>query len=236
MATAADVISGSLRTIGVLASGESLPSNEANDGLTALNSMLALWSTEPLLVYTSAQDTGTLVNGQSAYTMGTGGNFNFTRPTNVQNVMIRITSGTTTYDLPVDIINQDQYADISVKSVPSSIPTKVFVQGTYPLETLNFWPQPNTAYQVLIFSLKLLGPIAATTTTVDLPPGYAEAIKYNLAVRLALEYGRPLDPVLVEFAAESKGAIKRLNDKPQLMVIDEAALGHQRAFNWLTGQ
>lgn len=236
MATALDLIQASMRMIGVLASGESLSANEATDALSSLNRMLATWSNENLLIYSKTLETFTLVSNQQSYTMGSGGNFNTTRPQLIENASLRTTSSSTALDLPIEIIDKDQWASISVKSIASSIPTKLFVQSTYPLATLWLWPIPSDANTLVLWSWKTLSSIATTAATVDLPPGYEDAIIWNLAVRLGPEYGRPADPMVVAEAAESKAAIKRMNHKPQLLTIDSALLSHRPTFRWLTGE
>lgn len=46
MATANDIITGALRLLGVVASGEAYPADQAADGLTALNQMIAALKTD----------------------------------------------------------------------------------------------------------------------------------------------------------------------------------------------
>lgn len=225
-----------MRLLGALASGETLQANESSDALTALNDMLGIWSTENLLIVSKAIEPFPLVAGQASYTMGIGGNFNTARPQKIENALLRTTTASTTFDLPIDIVNQDQWANISIKSVSSNIPTKLFAEGTYPLETIILWPVPAIANSLVLFSWKPLANISALNSVIDLPPGYAKALKYNLALELAPEYGRPLDELVMAQAVESKAAIKRMNVKPLYLTIDEAVLPHKPVFNWLTGE
>lgn len=234
--TTGDLINSAARLIGVLASGESLASSESNDALTALNQMVDTWSNENLLIYAKTQETFTFTAGKQTYTMGTGGDLNTTRSMKIENSIVQIPNGATTFDLQMDIINQDQWASISTKSTQSTIPLWLYQQGTYPLDTLYVWPVPQSAYNWVLWSWKPLSTFASLTATVDLPQGYAKALRYNLAVELAPEYGRALDPVVVEQAAESKATLKRMNHKQYLLGTDPAAMPHSPVFNWLTGE
>jgi hypothetical protein len=53
MASAGDIINGSLRLIGVLAEGETPSAETAQDALSAMNEMIASWNTERLAVFST---------------------------------------------------------------------------------------------------------------------------------------------------------------------------------------
>lgn len=234
--TALDLITGSLRLLGVLSSGDVPTANESTDGLTALNQMIGSWSVESLLIYTKAQETFTMIASQQSYTVGSGGNFNTTRPQKIENAAVRTTNGSTTLDLPIEIINQDQWSNISVKTVQSTLPRKLFAQGTYPLETIYLWPTPSTGNTLVLWSWKPLSSFATINSSVDLPQGYVRALRYNLALELAPEYGSSPNPLVIAEAEVSKAAIKRMNIKTLLLSQDESLARQGRGFNYLTGE
>ena len=60
-------------------------------------------------------------------------------------------------------------------------------------------------------------------------------IHYNLAVRLAPDYGATLRDDVIALAVASKENIKRMNIKPQYLSCDNALLSPRGAFNWITG-
>jgi hypothetical protein len=68
--TALDLITGALRKINVLASGEVPGSAEQADALTVLNDMLDTWSTEHLSVIDSNENVLTFINGKATYSVG----------------------------------------------------------------------------------------------------------------------------------------------------------------------
>jgi hypothetical protein len=72
-------------------------------------------------------------------------------------------------------------------------------------------------------------------TEIELPPGYEDAIIYNLSVRLAPEYGKPMRADLVGLAMDSKANVKRSNMTPQIMEVDDALLLLRGTTDILTG-
>lgn len=235
--TTLDHIQSSMRLANILGQGETASSVEASQALQSLNDMLDTWSTENLLIYAKAYETFPLVVNQQAYQMGTGApDFNTTRPQKIEEINFQQISGTTTLELPIEIINQDQWAAISVKTITSNLPTRMWPQYTYPNAILNFWPIPSITSNVIIWSWKPLTDFGALTTTITLPPGYSKAIRYNLAVELAPEYGKNLDPVVIAQATASKAAIKRMNSPTTLMGVDEALLPQKSTWNWYVGE
>lgn len=234
--TVNDLINSSLRMIGALASGESPTSAESNDALTALNQMIDLWSTQRLMVYSTVSESFTLTGGKQSYTWGTGGDFNSARPQGIDVATIQFSSGSTTSELPIEIITEEEWAEIRVKNVQTSVPRNLYFVASYPMATVYLWPIPSTSNSLNTWSWKPLSSFSGLTTTITLPPGYAEALKTNLAIRLAPEFGAQVTPELQEWAKDSKAAIKRINTTMKKLGTDEALLGARKVFNIYTGE
>lgn len=234
--TVRDMITSSLRLIGAIAGNETPTANEASSALQSLNDMLDLWSTQKLLINASIQENFSFVGSQQNYTMGVGGNFNTARPQRIENAIYQQTTGATLLNLPIQLINQDQFAALPVPNVQSTIPTKLFVNYTNPLATLYFWPVPSTAGTLVLWSWKTLTSFATLDTVVILPPGYNKALKYNLGVELAPEYGKQVDELIIAQAVDSKADIKRMNSKMLLMTQDSALNSRSAKYNYLTGE
>lgn len=73
MTTPLDIVSGALRSIGALESGETPDADAANDAFTLLNDMLAEWSNSGMLVHYSSEIVFPLSNNLKDYTIGPGG-------------------------------------------------------------------------------------------------------------------------------------------------------------------
>lgn len=235
--TARDLINSSFRLIGVLASGESLPDDMAADGLNSLNQMIDLWSTQSLMILSRVFEYFPLVVNQTAYQWGTGApDFNSPRPQKIEDINWQQVSGSTTVELPIEIINQDQWAAIAVKTITSNLPTRMWPQYLFPYMIVNFWPIPSVAGNVVIWSWKPLSSVASLTTNLVLPPGYSKMMRYNLAVELAPEYGKVLDEIILAQAIDSKADVKRMNIQPLLMGCDVGLLPKKSTWNWFTGE
>lgn len=237
--TVRDLIYGALKLLGVLGQGQTPSAQDLSDAFVILNLMLDEWSTENLIIFGKTSQTFTFISGQQVYTMGPSGNFNTARPIRIENALCQIpgSGAQSTIELPIRILNQDEWAVIFVKGTQSSIPTRLFVQDTYPLATLNFWPEPNVANNVVLWTWSPLLQFSSVNSTVALPPGYANAIKYSLCLKLAPDYGRTPDPLIVAEAKSTRGKIKRVNIKPQYLRVDDAILSEgAKGFNWITGE
>ena len=235
--TALQLIQWALRLLGVLASGETPSSNEANDALVSLNAMIDTWSNESLLIYEEAYETFGLNVNQQSYQWGTGAaDFNSPRPQRLRDMNWQQITPTTTLELPVQIINKDQWAAISTKLIVSNIPTRAWLENTYPNATLWIWPVPSVSGNIVCWSWKPLVDIALLTTTISLPPGYQRALAYNLALELAPEDGRQVDQLVEAHAIEAKANLKSMNSKVLLMGCDEGTLNKRSTWNWYTGE
>lgn len=234
--TVRDLIKGSLRLIGALATGETPPAEETSDALMVLNEMIASWSTENLFIPAQTKEVFPLVAGKGSYTMGPGGDFDTTRPIDIRQVMVQENAASPAYELPVEIITVDEFARITAKSTTGSISSLAYFEGTAPLETINLYPVPNAAKNIVIYSAKLVASFASINDSIDLPPGYLKALRYGLAVELAPEYGRESSPSIINGAIESKENIKRQNIKPRYLKCDSATLSMRPWFNYRTGQ
>lgn len=230
--TARDLINSSLRLIGVLASGETCNANEAVNALARLNGMIKSWGVDGLMVFKVTREEFALSASQASRTMGSGGNFNTTRPVKI--LRVGVEDGTT--EIPVEIITAEQWADISDKSTTATNPTKVYIEGTYPLETINLWPIPTDTNNLVIYSQKPILSTLALSDSISVPDGYEEALEYNLAVRLAPEFGKPMDQLVYQEAMDLKLNLMRQNTKPVYASSDAATLLGCDGYNILTGE
>ena len=69
-----------------------------------------------------------------------------------------------------------------------------------------------------------------------MPPGYSRALRYNLALEWAPEFGKPVDQTILMVANESKAEIKRQNTQPVYMVSDALGLVGPKGFDINTGE
>lgn len=233
--TVRDMIRGSLRLIGALAEGETPSAAQQSDVLFAFNQMIESFSNDPLLSSYKVREEFTLVPSTQSYTIGTGGTFSTTRPLEVYEAGLEI-QGSSPTEIPVDIINDQQWADIRQKSVSSSIPRKIYIEDAFPLSNVHVWPVPEAAHKLVLYSRKPLDTYSSYTTEINLPPGYLRMYRYNLAVEVAPEFGKEPSGLVLQTAMDSKAAIKRTNTKPIYLECDRGVLPWTSGFNIVTGE
>lgn len=228
--TARDLIKASFQLLGILAAGESPQADEAKDALATMRRMLDSWSIERLMVYASARESFPLAGGQASYTMGLDvtADFNTARAVEIVDARIVVTGSNPPLEIPMDILNDHEWANVMQKSTPGSFPTKLHPNGTYPLDTLDVWPVPSSGCSIVLYSKKPLSAVTSLDTVIVLPPGYEDTIVTNLAVKIAPIYGRAVTQDLMSQAMDAKGNVKRQNIKPEYLECDSALLGNSR--------
>ena len=204
------LIEASLRKIGVTPSGEGIEPARLDDGLAALQSMLRSWGAVSSNVFATVKENYTLTAGTGSYTWGSGGNISTARPNQVTGAYI-LEGGTITH--PVDIITEGTYRGISVKDI-TGLPYSLFFHPNYPLASLYLYPVPDSAYVLYLDSYKPFTETSSfglTTDTISFPSYYEEPIIYNLAVRLAPEYGKSVSSEVGAIAKSSLDALINAN-------------------------
>lgn len=225
MATAGEYINGALRLIGQLAAGESPSAEMSAYGLTAFNQMLDSWSTERLSVFSTQDQSFTWAANTTSRTLGPTGNFVGERPIQVLDSTYFVV-GTLSYG--IELVNEDQYNAIALKSQTSTYPQVMWVNMTMPDVTCYVCPVPTSAIVMHFISVVALAQASTLATSVVVPPGYLKAFRFNLAIEIAAEYGIEPPPTVKRQAALAKRTIKRINDPGDLMGMPYALVSRRR--------
>jgi hypothetical protein len=231
MATANDIITRAMKSLGTLGRTEVPSAQEASDGLTGFNALLDSWTNERLMSYVTLQRSFPLVVGQQSYTIGSGGNINTSRPTDIIKAFIRDSNN---LDYGMKIVPFDVWDDIGNKTITSQIPQILYYSSAYPLGTIWIFPIPLLTYSVYYESTTQQVLMTDLTTTISLPPGYERCFVMNLALEMmSMGYPCLLDEkqlsALVNSASESKANIKRMNIKENIAKYDEAVVSRSYA-------
>lgn len=222
MATAADLIRRSLKLLGVLAAGEPLSSEDQADGLVELNNVLGSWANERLLVHSAQRSTYTLTGNLSPHTIGSGGTFATSRPLRIEGAgVIRVGE---TFETPLRILSDAEYQAIGDKTQTDDVPTRLWVEWTFPAAKLWLWPVPATAATLVLYTWSRLTEFAATDA-VSLPDGYENALAHALALQWAPMFGVEPSATLRDNADTAIAAIKRTNTPDVVSVLDRGLLG-----------
>jgi hypothetical protein len=231
-----DLAAQAMREIGVLAQGELPTADETADAFTRANFMLDAWNSERLLVFTIQRQIFSLTPSKQAYTMGTGGDFNTLRPARIDRVSIlSLNNPVQPLELPVEYLTDERWSAIPVKNIQSSLPQAVWDDQGFPLRTLSFWCIPNVTVQVALYTWTALAQFPDYVTDEKYPPGYAEALVYNLALRLAPSFGvAQINPVTAAAATAAITRIKGMNAPVIDLYCDSALVPNRQRYNWLT--
>ena len=211
MTNARSIINQAARKIAVVGRGQVMPAEEAQDALTALNNMIKGFGAGSGVDYNEKRNTYNLT-GAVSYTIGPSGNFNTVRPSDVSSAYISV-GGT---DYPLNQINSEQYSQIVDKNI-LGIPEFFYYQNNTPLGTIFMYPIGASGYTLTLITREQDAAFVDLTTEYDLPEGYEEMLVYNLALRLAPEYEKPVPAEVKTTALASKLAFEsfvRRNDYP----------------------
>lgn len=184
-----DLIAMSLRKIGALSSGETIEVTRQNEALQALQVMLRSWGALGLNIVSSTRESFTLTSGLGEYTWGSGGNITSTRPVHLTSAYVVSTDGSSA---TVQLVSENQYNNFKSKTITGQ-PLYVYFHTAFPLAKLYLLPVPDSTYTLTLVSFKPFVEVSSFATvgdTISFPLYYEEPIVYNLAIRLAAEYGR----------------------------------------------
>lgn len=209
--TGRDVIKRALRLAQVIGQGEDpTGTDEETDALAVLNSMIASWSAEKLLVPHLVTDTLTLTVSDGEYTFGPGGDINSARPNRIEYAYVRDSGGN---DFDAEVIHVSRYSEIRLKTLTGR-PYQLYFIAEYPLARIKLYYMPDKVETLFLESWKPLSAIAAAGDTINLPGEYQMALEYNLAIAISPEYTQPLPQEVISEARRTKKVIKSLNDNP----------------------
>jgi len=230
-----DLIRLILRTAGINGVGQTPNSEDNNDVLTHLNVMLAEWSAQRWLVY-HLVDVSVTSTGATSYTVGTGGNFNVTRPDRIEAAYWRSTAVTPNVDYPlVEIPAREDWNRIAVKNV-GNWPGWFFYDSGYPLGTFYPYPVPSGQPGELHINVKeTLSSFPDLVTAINLPPAYLNALLWNGAQRARILYGLEADRSVDGQARKALAVIRGSNVQLPSMRMPAVIAGAGRRFNLWNG-
>lgn len=221
--TANQLIADAYALLNVFIAGEDVNPNMGAYALRELNRMMGSWAQQRGTIPVVEREVFDTVANQGGpsnpYTIGDGGDFDTDRPPNQASVrgagLLLLTGTTAPYvEIPLALLTDDMWQAIQIKELSNSQPTNVYYNPTYSddLGTINLWPVPSIGTNDLVLYLaKQISSFAAGTTSYDFPPGYEDALLYNLAVRLQGYVGRELIADDKARARESLALLKRVN-------------------------
>lgn len=231
--SATDILSDAFAELNVFLPSETLPAADAAFGLRSLNNLLSAWSQQTLTIPSVTRNIFPLVADQGStttpYTIGSGGDFDIGRPANAFSLKYaaNLFSDAIT-ESPLVLLDDVAWTSWPNKDLSGTMASHLHYSATFTdgLGTIHLWPVPdNTTYPLVLYLDAPLTTFADLTTSYQVPPGYADALIFSLARRLATPYGRDVTSELREKAESALRLIKRGNLVPVEMVNAFAAGG-----------
>lgn len=201
------------RALGVLRSGQTASPEMLEDGFTHLNDLIDSWNTERLIIYSIRRDVYALPAGATSFVLGPQEESG-TRP-KIEGISMLPSGQTQEHGLR--LLTLDEYR---------SGHYGWYSDNAYPDALATFFPPAQAGQQLVIYSWQRLSGFADQETLYSFPPGYVQAMRWNLAVQLAPAariYAKIPDVLydgITENATQSKFVIKRLNAPELLMRCD----------------
>lgn len=244
-------VGSALRLIGVTQAGEAADPTELSDGTDVLNQMIRSWQNERLMFpAVIRQGPYALTSGIQNYYVGqplpnplpagyaaitpTGSANGIPRPQRIERCgIITQINSSQPLELPMELLTEVQWLAIPTKNVTSTLPLKVYPDLEWPLMTLFVWPIPNAPCQITLYCWDAnLQQFPDQITQILFPAGYEEAIRFNLAIRLAPEFNKEASQTVQGLAVSSKATIKSFNSPViQKRFIGEMS-GDGAAYDW----
>lgn len=186
------IVGGALKELNAQTSGVAIDSVLLTDGVELLNQILDDWNAQRGMVYADSFLPFTLRTGANPTTIGPAGHFVMTqRPVSIEGIQIILTGGT---PIPYVYCRKRDKAWWNAQPSPTttaSYPTDFYYDQTWdassanPTGSIYFWPVPTNTYGCQVWTRILLAQVTANTT-LGLPPGYAYAMRMELAARWAV--------------------------------------------------
>jgi hypothetical protein len=234
--TADDISTRALRLISVYEASETPPNADLAEAFVVLNEWVGELGTLSPTMYFLLRTLHVLASGTASYTIGAGGTINIQRPTflpkgNAKLIIDNTAAATSITEVPLDVFTDQEWKDIPQKGFQSSQSQGIWYDHNWSagLGRIYPWPIPNVATTTLVlYTMQALAAFAdRNTTDYTFPPGYARAIRYNLAVELGPIFERDVPPQVERIAIKSLADIQRANFRKTSAGMDPAL-----SWNW----
>lgn len=236
--TVQDLVTAALRRLRVIGAVDTASAEDSALCLEVLNGIVDDWNAERESVYADVLASHTLVPATSPHTIGISTStptWSVTqRPVSLLAAVLVSDTGTRS---PLTVYHGlDHWASLA-DPTSSGTPTEVSYEAGWPLGSLYFWPVPDAALAVELYTRVVLAR-ATLTTTFTLAPGYENAFKLTLIEQVASAFGMEPPGIVVRDAARARARIQRNNRRiPSISTRDYGMPGGGGGiFDYRTGR
>jgi hypothetical protein len=201
------ILTDSLIYVGAYAQGQTPNTDDMSLAFRVINRKLDSLSAEKLSMVGMNRGSYTLT-GQPSYTFGPGMTWNATtRPIKIKSASVVAVNGV---EKSCNLPTADQWAAVPDKTRTGIYVEDLFYDNGFPTGNIYVSPIPATGNAIL-WTYQAIPALPNETGTVDLAPGYTEAIVTIAAAELCIAFQRPLTAELSNAAAQAKSVIEQLN-------------------------
>jgi len=193
MRTRDQLVTDALRKCGALGDGETAAAAQLAAGANAINALIKAWAAHGLQIWKMETVTSlmSLMTSEVGLTVGVGQTI-VTSNSPVKLISAYRYDALSEVSVDLTVESRERFFDIPNRTSEGA-PVAVYFQPLKTTGTFYAWPLPDESW-VTNGSFKLDFQVQFTTTTsgsdvLDMPDHWEEALIYNLAVRLAPEYG-----------------------------------------------
>jgi len=237
--SATDIGTRALRLLGVVDAAGTPSAEDTRTAYEALNDMVDDWATQRQTIFKIDRSVFPLQASKASYTLGFGGDWSLIRPVWIERCsVIPDTSGagnTGPMEIPLGPpLDINEFQRITIKTALSAYPQYVYWDRAWVngVSQVQVYPVPTSSNAaIVLYTPSALKEFPDMGTVFSFPPGYARALRYNLAVELAPEYGIAAPEEVRRNATHSLANIKRANNAPIEAQFDAALVGVRGRYN-----
>ena len=223
--TGRELVVGAFRELGIIGGIESDPAPEdLNNGIDQLEELVDSWRLEYNLLPSLQRHEIVSETAKSAYRIGAvGADLVIPRPTYIHSVTWRPTADAV--EVPLDSLAWTDWVEFD--KTTTGPPSRWFYDSGIAnsatdrtvgrdddipalLATLHVLPVPGSSGVITIYAPSTVADFSGLNTKVVLPPGFARAIRLNLAVSLYRSYQRDSSRDIVALRRDAKVAINKI--------------------------
>lgn len=226
--TFADIINSALTELNAIDPGGSPTTVDQTWVLDKLNRLFDRWAARGILAFNVTFSEFNLTANHSPTTIGPTGDFTVAqRPVLVESAQFQLSPGSGSNPAVWTWINvqDDQWwASNTIPDLTNSIITNLYYSPDWPNGKLYFWPICTGTNKVRLELWGLLPQNSSTSTTFSLPPGYWDAVIWNLAASLIPSFTNISPDVAADVRAQAKMSLKDIEANniasPRIQTID----------------
>ena len=215
--TALQVITAAMQEIGALAMGETPSNDDQAWVLQKLQRLIDRYNADRAKIYNVNFTTFTPPASTQPITIGPTGTLSVNqRPVEIPSIGLMLANTSPQVKLYLNRRDQRWWAQNRVPQLTSTLPTDYYYSPDWPNGNLYLWPIPTQVNNLLIEMRTVLSEFTAYSGnggTFTLPPGYWDAVVYDLACDIAPSFERPVSPDLRANQMRAIRAIEQNNVK-----------------------